>query len=622
MATVPRISGTSVNSTALPSARMSVNLNADAYGISQSQDGIRAGQDIAAAGGKLAESALREQDQANVDAVLEAETKLTDSWLGFQEEASQRKGTNAWGLRNDTSTWFDKQVPEIAKGLNPAAQRIFSQRAQQRRVSGIEWASGWERRERDASLEQKLNASLVAAQNAAAADPTPANVQIGIKGIEKNLRATAQINGWDGEYLNQRILEEQGKLHAGVIKNLIEIDPRAARSYAEANKGQIPGTALDEINRAVTQANQQIDAQEFADAALKSGRSETQILAEIRAKYQGDDEDLFVAAVRSRFNERDAAIARADKANREAVWNALASANGDMTKVPAAAFASLDAYDQQRAKDYAKSLREGDQPETDWDRYTEFWKKTDADKAKVDPLTLRPYLSDSEYKQVVQTIDALNNPTAKPYSPAQTPSAQVNTALDAIGLAGDAFNQQRGLVMTDVMAQVEIHKAANKGAEPDYATVQKFIADAVTERSKNPAFYQPLATPSAKPTTTLNDQLGDWHNKLGLSGADKAAQRGMLDSTVKSEVDNLRARKGGVEPSYDEVDAIIKRATKETRVERNWWPDSTVSPLTVEVPDKDRGLITEEYLKSRGREPSELEIREAYIRVQAGKGSK
>lgn len=616
MATVPRLNNPTVSTAPLPGARVSVDFSPDAYGTGQGRQLQQAGRELGQAGDSFSETALRQQDQANTDMVFQAEASLSDAWLTYQDQASQRRGTQAWGLRNDTAAWFDKTATDLGKDLNPAVKKLFDQRVAQRRISGLEWASGYERRERDASLEQNLAASLLAAQNEAAANPGA--VDTSVKNIERNLRASGQILGWDQTYLEQRILEEQGKLHVGVINNMIEADPRAAQAYYNEHKAQIPGTAQDQVGKAVDKAVRVMDAQEFADTAIASGRSETEVLRDIRAKFQGDDEELLVAHVRSRFNERDAEIARADKANREAAFNAIAEAGGDMTKVPTRLLSALDNYDQQRALDYAERLRGGDDATTDWTAYTNFMMLPDAEKAKVDPLTLRASLGNNEYRQVVGIVEALRNPTPTKISDTASPTQQINNAADTLGLSGEGMSQQRGVLTTKVLNQVEVFKAQNK-RDPSYGEVSDMIKNSVDELTGKPGFFTPIPTANAGSTATLQQQLGTAHNLLGLGGDKQAETRGAFDQLVTGEVDLYRGASGGREPDYQTVQKYIERATKETTVVKNWWPDSTVTPLTVEVPAADRGQITSAFQAKRGRAPTELEVREAYIAAQAKK---
>lgn len=616
MATVPRVSNSTVSTAPLPGVRVGYEVNGDAFQATAGRQLQLAGRELSQAGDSFAENALREQEQANADLVFQAEASLSDAWLTYQNEASQRRGTQAWGLRNDTAAWFDKTANSLGKDLNPAVKRLFDQRVAQRRMSGLEWASSYERRERDASLEQNLAASLLAAQNEAAANP--AAVDIGVKNIERNLRATGQIMGWDQTYLEQRILEEQGKLHVGVIENLIEADPRAAQAYFNEHKAQIPGTAQDKVGKVIDKTVRVLDAQEFADAAITSGRSETEVLRDIRAKFQGDDEELLVAHVRSRFNERDAAIARAEKANREAVFNAIAEAGGDMTKVPTRLLSSLDNYDQQRALDYAERLRGGNDVTTDWNAYTNFMMLPDAEKAKVDPSTLRASLSNTEYKQVVGIVEALRNPTPVAVSDTATPTEQINNAADAIGLTGDGFAPQRGEMTTKVLNKVEAFKIQNK-RDPSYGEVSEMIRDTVDEITQRLDFFTPVQAGSPKPTLSLQQQLSTAHNLLGLSGDKNADQRGVFDQLVTNEVDLYRGANGGRDPDYRTVEKFIERATKETTVVKNWWPDSTITPLTVEVPPNERSRIVAAFESKRNRKPTELEVREAYIAAQVKK---
>ena len=203
-----------------------------------------------------------------------------------------------------------------------------------------------------------------------------------------------------------------------------------------------------------------------------------------------------------------------------------------------------------------------------------------------------------------------------PTTQTATPTQQINAAADAIGLIGDALTQQRGVFTTKVLNGVEKFKADNK-RDPAYGEVQQIIKDVGTELSQVPDFLTPQQKPSAQPTRTVDQQLSVAHDKLGIAGDKKAEERGAFDSLIVGEIDAYRAANGGRDPDYTAVQKVIDRATKETVVTKDWWPDSTVSPLTVEVPAEDRAAISDAFQRKRGRAPSELEVREAYIAKKA-----
>jgi hypothetical protein len=171
-----------------------------------------------------------------------------------------------------------------------------------------------------------------------------------------------------------------------------------------------------------------------------------------------------------------------------------------------------------------------------------------------------------------------------------------------------------------ILDRVEAFKTANK-REPSYAEVKDMIKEVTDLAAQRPEFFKPEQKPDAAPTATLKSQLSTAHDMLDLGGAKKAAERGAFDTLVTNEVDLYRNANGGRDPDYAAVQGIIKRATKETVVEKSWWPDSTVTPLSVEVPPDDRSKIEAEFMKSRSRKPTELEVREAYIKVQAKKAA-
>jgi soluble lytic murein transglycosylase len=117
---------------------------------------------------------------------------------------------------------------------------------------------------------------------------------------------------------------------------------------------------------------------------------------------------------------------------------------------------------------------------------------------------------------------------------------------------------------------------------------------------------------------TLDAQLGDAHDKLGLTGNGKAEKRGLFDETVRREISAAQATKG--KPlTYEERQTIIER----NAVKRDQWFGTTrlfeakaegkAGDFKPEVPRGDRAQITEA-LQRRGIPVTEANILELYRR--------
>lgn len=116
---------------------------------------------------------------------------------------------------------------------------------------------------------------------------------------------------------------------------------------------------------------------------------------------------------------------------------------------------------------------------------------------------------------------------------------------------------------------------------------------------------------------TLDAQLGDAHDKLGLTGTSNAEKRGLFDETVRREISAAQATKGKA-LTYEERQAVIDR----NAVKRNQWFGTTrlfefreewgdIKQFIPEIPKGDVEQITRR-LKERGEKVTADRIMQMY----------
>lgn len=476
---VPRATNPTVSSNALPGVRQNLAVSADAYGGVAARSATAAGRDLAATGDKLDATASKIQEQVDLDLVFQADTALKSQYLEYQQTANTRKGVNAWGLAGETKKWFDDNIAKAGTGLTDRQRRVFLQRAETLRLSGMDYYGRYELDERNKATIVSAEANSLSAINVAASDPTAGNIAISTDLITKNAQARARMEGWSPEVLAAKTAEDIGKLHQQVLQGLVENDPMQAEAYYNEHKAEIPGSMQAEIGKAVRIGTAKEKAQALTDQVIASGMSEAQALDKIRTEYSGDEEDIYVSAVKSRFGEIEAARNKAERDNRDAAFNAIAEAGGDMSKVPAAVISRLDAYDRAQLETYGESLSAGKTVKTDletYDRLSTLAREQPEAFVDYDLLKDRNSLSDTDFKR----FSDLKANLAKPdkVSDIAALEQQLTSRHEALGLTGSDTDGAKATnrAKFDKMARdaLDAFKTQN-GKEPTYKEREELL---------------------------------------------------------------------------------------------------------------------------------------------------
>jgi hypothetical protein len=361
MPRVPVIDGPSVAASPLqgPTQRSSAT-----PGLLQSNVASDAGRALAQIGAAI-------QDRSDADLVMRAETELKNQYLGWESDAKQRRGQQAWGVAKDAAKWFDDNSGKIGGDLGNERQRyLFGQTVQKLRTQALGTFSEFEADQRRQSLDQSAQASIVGSINMAAANPQNPEVLTSTKAdVLKRTAMLAQLNGWSPELRDAKQGEYLTNFHKQVIQGLVRDNPGTAAAYFEANKGEIDGSLHAEVGAFAQKATATRLGETAADQAWqqfgpKSDREPVQLdvlEGEIRKALGTNDEarKAAVAAVRERAAAfKDSRKERDDQT--EAKVN-LAVLNGagvsQVQRMPE--FLQLDGEKQRRLVDFmeARALR-------------------------------------------------------------------------------------------------------------------------------------------------------------------------------------------------------------------------------------------------------------------------
>jgi hypothetical protein len=224
---------------------------------------------LAEAGRAMMEVGAVIQEREDADSVMRAETALREQYLGWEAEAKQRRGQQAWGVAKDAGKWFDENAPKVGKDLGNDRQRfLFGQTAAKLRTQSLGTFSEFEQVQRRESLDQSAQASIVSAINLAAANPGNPQVLAAAKAdIVTRNRARATLNGWAPELAEAKAAEYLTTFHKQVIQGLVRDNPSAAAAYFDANKGEIAGSEHAEIGAFAARATATRLGEQAADAA-------------------------------------------------------------------------------------------------------------------------------------------------------------------------------------------------------------------------------------------------------------------------------------------------------------------------------------------------------------------
>ncbi|KAA0020720.1 hypothetical protein F0A16_02725 [Salinicola corii] len=186
------------------------------------------------------------QQRADLAAVQEAQTGITDATMQWMEQARQQKGKNAFDLEKQAQEFYQQQYNERLGQLNSPDQRdAFMQVQARQRPTFMRGVSSYVNGEINQYEQQTYEASVNTASNAAIQNYNdPDAVREQIQFIGSSIRARGQAMGWSEEVTNEQLTNARSATLAGVLNRTAQDDPYAARKQ------------LDELGDQLTPKNQ------------------------------------------------------------------------------------------------------------------------------------------------------------------------------------------------------------------------------------------------------------------------------------------------------------------------------------------------------------------------------
>jgi hypothetical protein len=236
--------------------------------------GAGVGQAVQQAGQVVNQIAAREQEKADIAALMAADRELADLELQLFHDpdagAYSKRGRDAFGTPDQVFPTWDKTVSTIQGRLTPAQRMAFEKQAQGRRQSLETGLARHITAESDRFYAQEADATVATSAAAAAANYNdPARVALE---AERAVRASMSLDdGAAPEVIKVRVMEAQSSVYAAAVERRLQDDPVGAIAYFEEVMDKLSPGQLSRMEPVIREARKTQVVFAAADAALSGG---------------------------------------------------------------------------------------------------------------------------------------------------------------------------------------------------------------------------------------------------------------------------------------------------------------------------------------------------------------
>ena len=283
--------------------------------------------DIADEGVRIALDMRQKADDAAVLEVANSWDERTTKYLNDPDTGLfNRKGKGAKGMSGEATEWFGKLESDLMKGLENENQRsLFSKYILRNRSSKVDSIARHERAEFQNYRIEVTNTAVTNAVNTIAANYADDGIFEAQLDTAENALLTLLADQGE-EVVTAKVKALHSAAHEARLAQWLEADPKAAEQYFKTHKDSIDGTNHAKWAKAIDAQVAVIWTQEEADTLVRKFGSETSALRYIRQHYEGDRENSLVTAVKTRYNERDAARAEVTRVRNERIADVVEGA--------------------------------------------------------------------------------------------------------------------------------------------------------------------------------------------------------------------------------------------------------------------------------------------------------
>jgi hypothetical protein len=311
MATIPMYpAGGAAQSAPLPNVRQSSVASPELFSVGAVQM-EEAGRAVQQVGAVLADIQERE-DRA---AFVKAETALLGEADGFEQEASQMQGENAYGLGKRAGEEYDKRAQKIALNMSARPRAMFELAAMQHRRQFVDRITTHEVKQRREVYISGLQSRADLAVSRAIADPSKA--QESRADLAALVAERAKAGGWGTEQTEAARIGALSSLHAGVVGTFLQRDPEQAKAYYYQHREEIAGEVQGKLTKDLEAGEMSVRRQRGADELMSQVRAGamayTDAEAAAREKYSGRLRDEVISELRSQHQDFKQATADAQE---------------------------------------------------------------------------------------------------------------------------------------------------------------------------------------------------------------------------------------------------------------------------------------------------------------------
>lgn len=417
MPKIPTYDSPQVKSQSLPGAFIKTGgVNPGAFGAEQGEQLQQAGKILNVVGDNIEKA----REQKAISDGMDAANSLQERSLKKQQELQNRAGKDAVGIQKEFETWHAEQQTELAGGLkDPDAQVLFNRNAQKIKLRDQDWAGGYEKKQGDIYHEVTMKTGIENAQSAALMNPTRDNVSSSVNEIRSYYGELAHRKGFDADWIAANTREAEQKIHKDVLSNAMDQDAvGSVQSYINEF-----GDSLDPGVRGKAEKwvhNKVIDetAGAYADTLVGSGVSYEDAITGAKEKFSGDDEDKYLAKIRSRYSDESRIKNEQSKALKTEL-TAEAYKAGGWSNLPKEKIDALAEYDpasalriqeskEREQENLIKNNGKKTATKTDMDKYIQAVEMIDKNEI-VKPEDLEeyaPYLSKGDHKKLIGIVQS------------------------------------------------------------------------------------------------------------------------------------------------------------------------------------------------------------------------
>ncbi len=501
MARVPIDNLPGVAPDGLPGARISPNAPEAAFG---------GGQDAAQSFGQargLANDIAREQDEirqkADLAAVFKATAELSDYSNDVQYNPQTgivaQKGDRAFPLAKSVPEGFRKKVSELTGSLSSPEQRqIFQRQADQHWNSLNSFNQRHIAGQSEQFMAQQADAYVASRQNAGALAGSALDldgVESAARDVDQARRAWALKNGVSRDAADLIISQDTSKVYAGAIGAMLDAkNDRAAKEAFAKYSGMMTANDIKHLKPIIERETTLGESFRLADVVLSYEPATLQdAMTHLDKIVEGDKISPEIRQEASRVTAQRFAVMK--EARREAYQNDLQEAanvieaKADLSEIPVELRSRLHRTDLAALDTRAAQIRRKQEPVTDWKKYTTLKDMASDPERRKDfldtpPMSYRPYLSDSEFKEVANLRAGLlkgDEKTKKQIDGYRTINTIVSSTLDLNGFKERDNPEQRETIEQLMDEEVKYFRAANSGKDPSNEEVKKMITKLTTQ---------------------------------------------------------------------------------------------------------------------------------------------